>query len=70
MGSLIGFHRTLVGNVSIPGEMVYLGKGKVRSPPGKKERSHSNSALSLKFPTRVSKQQQSHCSSNSVQKRG
>jgi hypothetical protein len=27
MRSWISFHRTLVGNASIPGEMVYLGKG-------------------------------------------
>ncbi|MEQ9370999.1 MAG: hypothetical protein RIG63_18520 [Coleofasciculus chthonoplastes F3-SA18-01] len=31
MGSWIGFHRTLVGNAFIPGEMVYLGKGEARS---------------------------------------
>ncbi|MEQ8756918.1 MAG: hypothetical protein RID09_25815 [Coleofasciculus sp. G1-WW12-02] len=34
MLSWIGFHRTLVGNASIPGEMVYLGKGEARSAVG------------------------------------
>jgi hypothetical protein len=31
MRSWIGFHRTLVGNAFIPGEIVYLGIEKVRS---------------------------------------
>jgi len=34
MPNSLGFHRTLVGIASIPGEMVYLGKGKGRSAVG------------------------------------